>query len=136
MPQFDIASFYPQIIFLAVIFLIFYVFFIKNILPKISQNLKLAKRIEELYNTWVNQAKGIKDINLLSYIYKPTQILSYLIYKEIISLIYFSQYLRISIVTYITSINWLLKTHENNKKVKLYQLNKIYFSVLSDIWPL
>ncbi len=136
MPQFDIASFYPQIIFFAVIFLIFYVFFIKNILPKISQNLKLAKRIEELYNTWVNQAKGIKDINLLSYIYKPTQILSYLIYKEIISLIYFSQYLRILIVTYITSINWLSKTHENNKKVKLYQLNKIYFSVLSDIWPL
>ena len=136
MPQFDIASFYPQITFFAGIFLIFYAFLTRNALPKISQNLKLAKRVEELYNTFAAQAKGLKDINLLSHIYKPSQILSHLIYKETICLIYFSQFLRILTVSYISSINWLLKTHENNGKAKLAPLNKIYLNILNDIWPL
>jgi hypothetical protein len=136
MPQFDIASFYPQITFFAGIFPIFYAFLTRNALPKISQNLKLAKRVEELYNNWVSQAKGLKDINLLSHIYKPTQILSHSICRETICLIYFSQFLRISTVSYISSINRLPKTHENNGKVKLYRLNKIHLGVPSDTWPL
>jgi hypothetical protein len=80
MPQFDIASFYPQITFFAGIFLILYIFVTKNTLPKISQNLKLNRRIIELYNNF--SLKGLKDINLLSHIYKPYSILTYSIYKE------------------------------------------------------
>jgi hypothetical protein len=136
MPQFDIASLYPQITFPAGIFLIFYAFPTRNALPKISQNLKLAKRVEELYNTFAAQAKGLKDINLLSHIYKPSRILSHLIYKETISLIYFPQSLRISTVSYISSTNWLLETHKKNTKIKLFKLNKIYLNILNDIWPL
>jgi len=103
MPQFDIASFYPQITFFAVIFLLFYVFLTKNILPKISQNLKINKRIGEIYNTFAT--KRLKDINLLSYIYKPTQILSYLVYKETICLIFLNKFLRIITIAFISSLN-------------------------------
>jgi hypothetical protein len=136
MPQFDIASFYPQIITFAIIFLIFYVFLIRNVLSKISQNLKLVKRVEELYNIFAAQIKGLKDINLLSHIYEPSQISSYFIYKETISLIYFFQYLRILTISYIFSINWFLKTYEKNLKAGLYKLNKIYLNILNDLWPL
>jgi len=136
MPQFDIASFYPQITFFAVIFLILYAFLAKHALPKISQNLKLAKRVEELYTAFAAQAKGLKDINLISHIYKPYQILSHLIFKETISLIYFSQFLRILLVSYVASINWLLKTHEKNVKQRFLNINKIYLNIINDLWPL
>ena len=133
MPQFDIASSYPQITFSAGIFSIFYAFLTRNAPPKISQNLKLAKRVDELYSSFAAQAKGPKDINLLSHIYKPSQILSHLIHKETVFLIYFSQSLRILTVSYISSINWLLKTHEKNTGAGLPKLNKIYPNILNDL---
>jgi hypothetical protein len=136
MPQSDIASFHPQITFSAGISLIFYAFLTRNALPKISQNLKLAKRVEESYNAWGTQAKGLKDINLPSHIYKPTQILPHPIHKETIRLIHSPQFLRIPTLPYISSTNRLLKTHENNGGAKLLRLNKIYLGVPSDTWPL
>ena len=103
MPQFDIASFHPQITFFTVIFLLLYVFLTRNILPKISQNLKLNKRIAENYNSFA--IKRLKDLNLLSYIYKPTQILSHLIYKETLCILFLNQFLKIITVAYISSLN-------------------------------
>ena len=132
MPQFDIASFYPQITFFAVIFLLFYVFLTKNILPKISQNLKINKRIGEIYNTFAT--KRLKDINLLSYIYKPTQILSYLVYKETICLIFLNKFLRIITIAFISCLHWLIKNQEINSKIRLLKLNNLYLNVLNDIY--
>jgi hypothetical protein len=80
MPQFDIVSFFPQILFFAGIFLIFYIFLVKLFLPKISQNLKLNKKLGDVYNTF--SINGLKDINLLSFIYNPSKILSYMVYRE------------------------------------------------------
>ena len=103
MPQFDIASFYPQITVFAGIFIIFYVFLSKEILPRISQNLKLNKRISDIYAGMA--AKNLKDLNLLSYIYKPSQILEYLIYKESICLVFLQNSLKILTISYISSLN-------------------------------
>jgi hypothetical protein len=103
MPQFDLASFYPQITFFVGIFLMFYVFITKNTLPKISQNLKLNKKILELYNQF--SVKEFKDVNLLSYIHKPSNILSYLIYKESICLLFLQQSAKIITNSYIASLN-------------------------------
>jgi hypothetical protein len=103
MPQFDIASFYPQITFFAVIFLLLYVFLTKSILPKISHNLKINKRIGEVYSLFA--VKCLKDINLLSYIYKPTQILSYLVYKETICLVYLNNFCQVITNAFASSLN-------------------------------
>jgi len=103
MPQFDIASFYPQITFFVGIFLMFYVFITKNTLPKISQNLKLNKKILELYNLLA--IGKLKDVNLLSYIHKPSNILSYLIYKESLCLIFLQQTVKTLTQSYIASLN-------------------------------
>jgi hypothetical protein len=132
MPQFDIASFYPQITFFTVIFLLLYVFLTRNILPKISQNLKLNKRIAENYNSFA--IKRLKDLNLLSYIYKPTQILSHLIYKETLCILFLNQFLKIITVAYISSLNWFLKNQEKDLKIRLFKLNLVYLNVLNDIY--
>jgi hypothetical protein len=132
-PQFDIASLHPQTTPSAGIFSTFYAFPTRNTSPKISQNLKLAKRVDELYSSFAAQAKGLKDINLPSHIYKPSQISSHPIYKETIGLIYLSQSLRIPTVTPTPSTNRLLKTHERNIGVRLHNLNKIYLNIPNDI---
>ena len=103
MPQFDIASFYPQIAAYAAIFLLLYVFLTRNILPKISQNLKLNKRIAENYNSFA--IKRLKDLNLLSYIYNPAQILSHLVYKETLCILFLNRFLETITVAYISSLN-------------------------------
>ena len=131
MPQFDIVSFYPQITVFAGIFIIFYVFLSKNILPKISQNLKLNKRISEIYNTLAT--RGLKDLNLLSHIYKPSQILSYLIYKETICLVFLQNSLKILTTSYTASLSWLSRNRKENSQVRLSKLNKTYLSVVNDI---
>ena len=131
MPQFDIASFYPQITVFAGIFIIFYVFLSKEILPRISQNLKLNKRISDIYAGMA--AKNLKDLNLLSYIYKPSQILEYLIYKESICLVFLQNSLKILTISYISSLNWLFKTRQENSKLGLLKLNKTYLRVVNDI---
>lgn len=130
MPQFDIASFYPQITFFAGIFLMFYVFLTKNTLPKISQNLKLNKRLVELYATIV--ARTTKDMNLLCYLYKAPNILSHLIYKETTSLMFMKNFLKILTISYIKSTNWLSQTNKTASKIRLFRMNKIYFEVLNN----
>ncbi len=130
MPQFDIASFFPQITFFASIFLLFYVFLTKNTLPKIGQNLKLNKKINDFLNIF--SLKGLKDINLLSYIYKPKAVLLHRIYRETLCIITLQKYSETIIKTWIASINWLEKTHEKNKKIKLLKLNKVYFTIAGD----
>ena len=132
MPQFDIASFYPQITFFAVIFLLLYVFLTKSILPKISHNLKINKRIGEVYSLFA--VKCLKDINLLSYIYKPTQILSYLVYKETICLVYLNNFCQVITNAFASSLNWLLINTEKNSKSHLFKLNTTYLNALNDIY--
>ena len=130
MPQFDIASFYPQITVFAGIFVTFYVFLSKNILPKISQNPKPSKRISETYSLFAIEA--LKSLNLLSYIYQPSQIPSYLIYKETIRPVSLRNCLRVPTISYIASLNWPRRTRQENSKVRLLELNKTYLRVVND----
>lgn len=132
MPQFDIASFFPQIVCFAILFLLFYVFLTKNTLPKIGQNLKLNKKIIEFFNLF--SLKGLKDINLLSYIYKPQAILLHRIYKESLCLLTLQKYIEVLTLSYIASLNWLEKTHEKNTKIRLARLSKTYLKILNDIY--
>ena len=103
MPQFDIASFFPQITFFASIFLLFYVFLTKNTLPKIGQNLKLNRKLNEFLNVF--SLRGLKDINLLSHIYKPQAVLLHRIYKESLCLISLQKYAETITLAYIASLN-------------------------------
>lgn len=103
MPQFDIASFYPQIVIFTAIFLIFYIFLTKQILPKLCQNLKLTKKLLNLFGTFATDA--LKDLNFLSYIYNPSRIVSHLIYKETLSLVFLEKFLQILTLSYLSSIH-------------------------------
>lgn len=132
MPQFDIASFFPQVSFLTCIFIILYTFLTKNALPKISQNLKLNKRLLEVYNNF--GAKEFKDLNLLSYIYNPSQILSYLIYKEAICLIHLNVLYRTLRKSYISSIKWLVETNKSTSQIRLLEFNRTYLKIIQDIY--
>jgi hypothetical protein len=134
MPQFDIVSFFPQVSFFSFIFIVLYIFISKNVLPKLSQNLKLSKRLIELYNNF--GLKEFKDVNLLSYIYKPSHIISYLIYKESICLIYLNIFFNLVTKSYVSSLNWLNKTNKSNSKlqVKLLELDRLYLNILQDMY--
>lgn len=132
MPQFDIASFFPQITFFAGIFLVFYILLTKIVLPKIGQNLKLNKKLGEVYSTF--SVRGLKDTNLLSFIYNPSKIVSYLIYRETTCLIFLQKFVSILTVSYVSSLNWLVKTHQKDQSVHLYEINKIYFKTLDDVY--
>ena len=134
MPQFDITSFFPQITFFALIFLIFYVFLTKKILPIICQNLKINRKIGETYTNFVT--KRLKDINLLSYIYKPNKILSFSIFKETIALIFLTKFVQIIIKAFISSINWLKTNQEKNTQVRLLKLNNIFINTLQHVYAI
>ena len=134
MPQFDITSFYPQISFFAGIYLILYVFLAKNILPRISQNLKLGKKITEVYNSFTLAGKGPKDINFLSHIYNPSHILSHSIYKETLCLIYLQKFSRLLTTPFAAACNWRAQIQERSAKVTLLKLNRIYLHTLSDAY--
>ena len=84
MPQFDIASFYPQITFFAGTFLMFYAFVNKDILPRVGHNLKLNRKLSDIFNLCVGKGNG--GVSLLTYIYGPSRTLSHAIYAEIICL--------------------------------------------------
>lgn len=131
MPQFDIASFFPQITIFASLFLLFYVFLVKNALPKISQNLKLNRKLIELFS--LSKEKS-QDINLLSYIYNPKNILLYLIYKESLCLIFLQKFVKKIASSYIACLNWLTKNNEKNIKIRLLKLDRVYFKILNDIY--
>lgn len=107
MPQFDIASFFPQIPFFASIFLLFYTFLTQTFLPKISQNLKLGKKLSDSFgNTLFNpQAPLIKDLSFLSYIYNPKFILSFLIFKETLSFISLNKFFSVLNLSFLSSLN-------------------------------
>jgi hypothetical protein len=103
MPQFDIAAFYPQILYFAGITIGIYLIVTKSTLPKISQNLKINKKIIQIFENFA--IKGLKDINLLSHIYKPKEILKHLVYKESLSIIFLKKEIKTIIIAYIASIN-------------------------------
>jgi len=63
-------------------------FLTKTILPKISQNLKLNKKLENIFTNFSN----LNDINLLSYIYSPLKNLTHLVSKENFSLAFGSRF--------------------------------------------
>jgi hypothetical protein len=130
MPQFDIASFYPQIIYFAGITIGIYLIVTKSTLPKISQNLKINKKIIQIFENFA--IKGLKDINLLSHIYKPKEIIKHLVYKESLSIIFLKKEIKTIILAYIASINWLNKTYEKNKKIKMLKINRIYLKMVSE----
>lgn len=133
MPQFDIASFYPQITFFAGIFLMLLVFFTKNTLPKISQNLKLNKRMAELYSSWATPGGVLGDKNLLSHIYKPYNILCFHIYMENVCLIFLCRSIRIVTISYILCLSWLAQAQEKNLNLKLLHLSRVYFKILGSL---
>jgi hypothetical protein len=130
MPQFDIASFFPQITFFATIFLLFYVFLTKNTLPRLSQNLKLNRKLSDFLSTF--SMKGLKDLNLTSYIYKPHNILLNRVLKETLSLVTLQKYSETVFITLLSSLNWFEKTHKKNTKIKLVKLHRVYFTILGD----
>lgn len=103
MPQFDIASFFPQISFFAGIFLVSYVFHTKKVLPKLSRNLKLNKKLERVCAPFATFQ--LRHINSLSHIYNPSRILSYLIYGEALCVIYPRRFLRTLTLSYVASSN-------------------------------
>lgn len=128
MPQFDIASFYPQIIYLAGISIGIYLIVTKNTLPKISQNLKINKKIIQM----LESGKGMKDMNILSNIYNPKEMIKQAIYKESLSIIYLKKEIKTIVTAYIASIKWLNKTNEINKKIKMEKINKIYMKMINE----
>nr|BBH42969.1 ATP synthase F0 subunit 8 [Marophrys sp. SRT127] len=136
MPQFDITSFYPQISFFAGIYLILYVFLAKNILPRISQNLKLGKKITEVYNSFsaTVAGKGSKDINFLSHIYNPSLILSHSIYKETLCLIYLQKFSRVLTTPFAAACNWRAQVKDHNSRIALLKLNRVYLHTLNEIY--
>ena len=103
MPQFDIASFFPQIPFFAGIFLLFYTFLTKTFLPKISQNLKLGKKLDFSNNLLNPQSSLIKD--LLNYIYDSKLILSFLIFKETLCFIFLKAFFYVLNFSFFSSLN-------------------------------
>lgn len=134
MPQFDIASFFPQIPFFASIFLLFYTFLTQTFLPKISQNLKLGKKLSDSFgNTLFNpQAPLIKDLSFLSYIYNPKFILSFLIFKETLSFISLNKFFSVLNLSFLSSLNWLDKEFLKTSKLRLFKHNKLYVNVVND----
>ncbi len=128
MPQFDIASFYPQITFFAAIFLVLYIYLTKNILPKIGQNAKLYKRIADIYTNF-----SVKRPNI-SYIYQPKNMTNMLIQKESISLVYLNKAVYTITCAFISSLNWLINTQYTDSKIRLLTLNSQYLNILNDIF--
>ena len=136
MPQFDIASFYPQISFFAGIFLVCYVFLTQRVLPKMSRNLKSSKKITEIYNTFATFQSGPSttgSIGAIAHIYNPSQILSYLIHTECLYIIYLGAYTSILQNAYATSLNWLIAAR-NSTRNRLSVLDRVYLNVLNDIY--
>ena len=132
MPQFDIASFYPQTTFFAASFLLFYAFLCKDILPKISQNLKLNKRITSIYNVFSTGQKDIKDLPYYMYIPK-VQMQLHGIYREALCLLHLHQFLRILTLSFVSSLNWLVNIQKKNTRIRLIKLSTLYICALSDI---
>lgn len=132
MPQFDIASFYPQILYFIGITIGIYILLTKNTLPKLSQNLKINKKIIQIFENF--SIKGLKDINLLSHIYKPKEIIKHLIYKESLSIIFLKKEIKTIIIAYISSKNRLNKTGEINEKIKMGKLSAAYLKIMGDTY--
>ena len=129
MPQFDVTSFFPQISFFAGVFLIFYVFLTKTILPKISQNLKLNKKLEEIFVDFSN----LKDINLLSYIYNPLKNINHLICKENFSLAFMIRFGILLFSSFSKGLPWGFSNEKENKNKNFFKLNKTYLLNLNKI---
>lgn len=129
MPQFDIAAFYPQIIYFAGITIGLYVLITKNTLPKLSQNLKINKKLVYVFESLAGVSR---DINLLSHIYKPEEILKHLIYKESLSIIFLKKKIVCILSAYIVSRNWAYHATESNRKIKMEKLNRTYLRIIGD----
>jgi hypothetical protein len=77
----------------------FYVFLNKYSLPKMSQNLKLNSKLAEIFNTC-----ALKDINLLTHIYKLPRALSYPTYAEALLSIHLQRLLPTLTLSYAQSL--------------------------------
>ena len=128
MPQFDIASFYPQISYFAVILLFTHVFLLKGVLPKISRNLKLGGRLMSAYAV----AKGPRDLNMLSYIYNAATIIPSLSHREILSITYSGRFVSVILGAYVGVLNLIMRTREKDFIQGLCVFNKTYITILGD----
>ena len=129
MPQFDATSFFPQVIIFAGVFLIFYVFLTKTILPKISQNLKLNKKLENIFTNFSN----LNDINLLSYIYSPLKNLTHLVSKENFSLAFGFRFNKVLLSCFSNGLPWIFFIEKKNKNKSFFKLNKVYLLNLNKV---
>lgn len=103
----------------------------KTILPKISQNLKLNKKVEEVFTTF--SSNDLKDINLLSYIYEPLKIIGQLISKENLSLAFLNRFGQVLFNSYSLTLGWIMNGMKKDKNQNLFELNTIYLSNLNKI---
>lgn len=128
MPQFDIASFYPQITFFVGIFLMFYAYVDKNVLPKTGQNLKLRNKLFEIYTICVG--KGFEDVNLLVNIYDPSRVIFYAALAEMVYIVHSLNFIKILTQTYI-SVH--ARSWRKNSQRSLLRLNVLYLTILADV---
>jgi Plant ATP synthase F0 len=128
MPQFDIASFYPQITFFAGTFLMFYAYVNKDILPKISQNLKLNRKLSEIYNMCVG--KGTGGVSLITYIYGPSRTLSHAIYAETIYIVHLYMFMKTATLSYLSTLAYL---NSKTSQIRLLKFSSLYLTVLADV---
>lgn len=127
MPQFDIASFYPQITFFAGTFLMFYVFLEKHALPKLGQNLKLNRKLSDVYHMCVGKGNG--GVSQLAYVYGPTRTLSHAIYAEVICLGWIRILTMTLVHTFVSSLAALRKA----PAVSSPKFSALYLSALGDL---
>ena len=109
----------------------FLCFYDKNNFTKISQNLKLNKKVEEVFTTF--SSNDFKDINLLSYIYEPLKIIGQLIYKESLSLTFLNRFGQVLLNSYSFALEQIINGIKKDKNKNLFELNTIYLSNLNKI---
>jgi hypothetical protein len=126
-PQFDIASFYPQITFFAGTFLMFYAYVDKDILPRVGHNLKLNRKLSDIFNLCVGKGNG--GVSLLTYIYGPSRTLSHAISAEFICLSLVSAPTSTIVITYVSALARLHKGHP----VSSPKSSVLYLSALGDV---
>lgn len=134
MPQFDIASFFPQIPVFAGIFLLLYSFLTQTFLPKISQNLKLGKKLSDSFGKSLlkPQMPLVKDFNLLSFIYNPKLILSFLVSRDTFCFISLNKSFSVLKLSFFSSLNWLFAEKIKTGQERLFKLNVLYIHVAND----
>ena len=130
MPQFDIASFYPQITFFAGTFLMFYAYVNKDVLPMLGQGLKMNRKLVEMFASCAGQRPG--DIGLLSYIYIPSRRPQLQVtFAEIIYLIHSCAFAKALTLSYVAALRGLKAA---DSRARLLKFSTLYLIVLAGVF--